>query len=101
MKTTWYWTVRHISRALYDMRWRAACWWLRQRVDFLEWRMRLDTLLPVATPEPVPVRQGGRDDPYGRCKSIWGEDHASRSVTCPNATTGGRMPCIVHVAIAR
>jgi hypothetical protein len=60
MKTTIYWTMQHSRRAVHDFRFRATCWWLRQHVEFLEWRLRLDALnSPVPSdPTPMVVRQG-------------------------------------------
>lgn len=41
MATTIYWTWEHIRLGTREMRWRAACWWLGQQVEFLDWRLRL------------------------------------------------------------
>jgi hypothetical protein len=62
MKTTIYWAVQHSSRALHEFRFRATCWWLSQQVEFLEWQMRLETLMPSVQSDsmPSPVERGGR-----------------------------------------
>ena len=36
------WTTLHSRRVAHDFRFRGACWWLRQQVEFLDWRMRLE-----------------------------------------------------------
>ncbi len=61
MKTTIYWTMQHSRRAVQEFRFRATCWWLGQQVEFLEWRLRLDALIPPAQSNPAPtsVEQGG------------------------------------------
>jgi hypothetical protein len=58
MKSTIYWTVQHIRRATYDLRFQARCWWLSQQVEFLGWRLRLDVLMPPAQSDPVPTSAG-------------------------------------------
>ena len=62
MKTTIYWTMQHSLRALHECRFRATCWWLSQQVEFLEWRLKLDAVIPPAppTPAPTPVGPGAR-----------------------------------------
>jgi hypothetical protein len=58
MKTTIYWAMRHGCRAMHELRFRATCWWLSQQVEFLEWRMRREVLMPTAEPNPVPTLVG-------------------------------------------
>ncbi len=62
MKTAIYWAVQHSDRALHEFRFRATCWWLSQQVEFLEWQMRLETLIPPVQSDPTqsPVERGGR-----------------------------------------
>lgn len=62
MKTTIYWTGRHIQRAAQDVRLTAKLWWLNQQVDFFNWRLQLEALLPTPrlTHALQPMRQGGR-----------------------------------------
>jgi hypothetical protein len=62
MKAKIYWTAQHMTRGIHDLRFAATCWWLSQRVDFLQWRWRLDGLMPQLQPVPAPVRveQGNR-----------------------------------------
>lgn len=62
MKTTIYWAMHHSRRALHEFRFRATCWWLSQQVEFLEWRMRQEALMPAAELKLVPtsVGQGGQ-----------------------------------------
>ncbi len=62
MKTMLYWTIQHLRRAAHDIRFALSCWWLTQQVEFLEWRMRLEVLIPQTQAVPVPVlpEQGGR-----------------------------------------
>lgn len=62
MKTTIYWTMQHSLRALHECRFRATCWWLSQQVEFLEWRLKLDAVIPPApsTSAPTPVGPGAR-----------------------------------------
>ena len=55
MKTTIYWAIQHSRRTLHEFRFRAICWWLSQQVEFLEWRLRLDTLMPPAQSNPMPA----------------------------------------------
>ncbi|NOS80489.1 MAG: hypothetical protein E8D46_11715 [Nitrospira sp.] len=61
MKATIYWAMKHRRRALHEVRFRAACWWLGQQVEFLEWRLKLEAVAPPApsNPAPAPVGQGG------------------------------------------
>lgn len=49
MKATIYWTIQHLHRTRQELGFRAACWWLSQQVDFLEWRLQVEALL-----RPVP-----------------------------------------------
>jgi hypothetical protein len=58
MKTTIYWTVQHSRRVVYEFHFRATCWWLSQQVEFLEWRMRQEALIPTAKSKPVPTAVG-------------------------------------------
>jgi hypothetical protein len=62
MKTTIYWTMQHSRRSVYEFRFRVTCWWLSQQVEFLEWRLRLEALMPPArsNPTPTPVGQEGQ-----------------------------------------
>ena len=63
MKTTIYWTMQHSRRTVHNFRFRATCWWLRQQVEFLQWRMRLETLMPAAYSDPTPT-SAGQGGPY-------------------------------------
>jgi hypothetical protein len=58
MKTTIYWTIQHSCRAAHELRFRATCWWLSQQVEFLEWRLRLEALMPPAQSDPAPTSAG-------------------------------------------
>jgi len=58
MKTTIYWTIQHSRLAVHEFRLRATCWWLSQQVEFLEWRMRQEALIPTAKSKPVPTAVG-------------------------------------------
>ena len=62
MKTTIYWTIQHSRRAAHELRFRATCWWLSKQVEFLEWRLRLEALIPPAQSDPTPrsAGQGGQ-----------------------------------------
>ena len=53
MKTTIYWTTQHSRRVVHDVRFRATCWWLRQQVEFLDWRMRLHAPNPLPHSDPM------------------------------------------------
>jgi hypothetical protein len=53
MKTTIDWAAQQSRRAVDDFRFRASCWWLRQQVEFLDWRMRLDGPNPLPHSEPA------------------------------------------------
>ena len=58
MKTTIYWTMQHSRHAVHNLRFRATCWWLRQHVEFLEWRLRLNAVDPPAPSDPTPMAVG-------------------------------------------
>ena len=60
MKTTIYWTIQHSRLAVHEFRLRATCWWLSQQVEFLEWRLRLEALMPPAQSDPAPTSAGQR-----------------------------------------
>jgi hypothetical protein len=61
MKTTIYWTIQHSRRALHEFCFRATCWWLSQQVECLEWRLKLETVMPSApsSPKLVPIGRAG------------------------------------------
>jgi len=58
MKTTIYWAMQHSRCAVHEFRFRTTCWWLSQQVEFLEWRMRREALMPTAESNPVPTLVG-------------------------------------------
>ena len=60
MKTTIYWTMQHSRRALHELRLRLTYWWLTQRVEFLEWRLKLEAEMPPAPSSPKLVLAGQR-----------------------------------------
>ncbi len=62
MKAKFYWALQHLTSGMHELRFAASCWWLSQQVDFLEWRWKLDALMPHPQPIPAPVRaeQRGR-----------------------------------------
>ena len=60
MKTTIYWTIQHSRAAMHEFRFRATCWWLSQQVEFLEWRLRLEAVMPPAQSDPTPTLVGQR-----------------------------------------
>lgn len=60
MKTQLYWTIQHLRREMHDLRFAAACWWLSQRVDFLEWCWHLEALMPQLIPVSVRTQQRSR-----------------------------------------
>ena len=63
MKTTIYWATQHSRRVVHDFLFRATCWWIRQQVEVLDWRMRLDVPIPPPHSEPTPT-SAGHGDPY-------------------------------------
>jgi hypothetical protein len=60
MKARLYWTIRHMNRRMHDLRFAASCWWLSHRVDFLEWRRRLDQLMPQPILVSIRTQQRSR-----------------------------------------
>jgi hypothetical protein len=62
MKRTIDWATQHSCRVVHDFRFRASCWWLRQQVEFLDWRMRLDA--PTGLIHVCP------DDREGGCHAL-------------------------------
>ena len=64
MQARIYWAIRHSVRAVHELRFHIRCWGLRRQISFLEWRLRLESLMPAAPTDAAhrPVRQGG---PYG------------------------------------
>jgi hypothetical protein len=58
MKMTIYWTKQHSRRAVHEFRFRAACCWLSQEVEFLGWRLQLEVLMPSVPSDPVPTSDG-------------------------------------------
>jgi hypothetical protein len=61
MKTTIYWAIQHSRCAVNEFRFRAACWWINQQVEFLEWRLRLEATMPSAQSVPAPASVGQED----------------------------------------
>lgn len=62
MKAKAYWAAQHIKQRARDFRFAITCWWLSQRVDFLEWQWRLDALIVQAQPirAQITTTQGSR-----------------------------------------
>jgi len=40
MKTMLFWLNHHSRTAWRELRFRTACWWLNERVEFAAWRLR-------------------------------------------------------------
>ena len=72
MKTTIYWAIQHSNRALHEFRFRATCWWLSQQVEFLEWQLRLEPLMPSAQSDLVPSPAEQRNQ-YALSQCILGD----------------------------
>jgi len=60
MRTWFYWMIQHTGQALRVMRFRAACWWLSRQVEFLQWRLHLESAMASRELQPIgsPVRGG-------------------------------------------
>ena len=58
MKTTIYWTMQHSRRAVHEFRFRATCWWLSQQVEFLEWWLRQESVMPSVQSKSTPTSVG-------------------------------------------
>jgi hypothetical protein len=58
MNTAIYWAMLHSHRAADELRFRAACWWLSQQVEFLEWLLRLEVLMPHTRSNPTQISDG-------------------------------------------
>lgn len=58
MKTRMYWARQHVRRAMRETRHSFNCWWLSQRVEFLEWRLGFDVLDPQPHPASVSRKYG-------------------------------------------
>ena len=54
MKTTIYWAMQHSRYAVNEFCFRVTCWWLNQQVEFLEWRLRWEAMIPFAQSVPTP-----------------------------------------------
>lgn len=61
MKTTIYWTLQHIRQVAHEIRFRAACWWLSQQVEFLDWRLRLEYAMSSMQTHPMTSSVGRRE----------------------------------------
>ena len=53
MTTTIYWMLEHIRQGVREMRFRAACWWLSQQVELLDWRLRLESTMSSMQSHPM------------------------------------------------
>ncbi len=61
MKTTIYWTLRHIRQTVREICFRAACWWLCQQLEFLAWRLRLESSMPSMASHSIASSVGRRE----------------------------------------
>ncbi|ALA60409.1 hypothetical protein [Nitrospira moscoviensis] len=57
MKTQLHWAIHHAGQAIRAFRFRAAWWWLSQRVEFATWRVRLEETVPAAGPATRRMRR--------------------------------------------
>lgn len=71
MKTTIYWAIQHCCSVVLEFRFRVACWWLSQHVEFLEWRLKLEGMLSPAytltdgiNPSPVALVPATNPNPF-------------------------------------
>ena len=60
MRTWFYWRIQHTDQAVRVMRFYAACWWLSRQVEFLQWRLYLESAMASRELQPIvlPVREG-------------------------------------------
>lgn len=55
MQTTIYWAMQHGRYAVNEFRFRVTCWWLTQQVEFLEWRLGWEAIMPPSESLPAPT----------------------------------------------
>jgi len=55
-----FWFGQHLKQAARDTKFAAKCWWLSQRVDFLEWRWQIDGRLSQPQSAAVPIQMQSR-----------------------------------------
>jgi len=53
MRTWFYWRIQHTDQAVSVMRFHAACWWLSRQVEFLQWRLHLDSAMASRNFSPL------------------------------------------------
>lgn len=53
-----YWASQHVCLAMRETRFSFHCWWLSQRLEFLEWRLGFDVLAPQPHSVPVSPKYG-------------------------------------------
>ena len=61
MNASLYWTMQHARDAWQEFRFRAQCWWLRQEIALLDWRLCLRAIPPHSERlhrHPWSIRQG-------------------------------------------
>ena len=75
MKTAIYGAGQHSGRVVHDVRFRATCRWLRQQLEFLDWRLRLDAPSPLPHSELAPHltelrRAGSKRGTYSYARAL-------------------------------
>lgn len=46
MNATIYWTTQRMRQRAQEFRWATRLWWLKQQVEYVGWRYRVEALLP-------------------------------------------------------
>lgn len=49
MNATIYWTRHRLRQRRSELSWTLRLWWLKQEIDFLGWRWRMESRLPETT----------------------------------------------------
>ena len=60
MGTTIYWAIRHMQQVKQGCQFRAKCWWLRQEVEFVEWRLHYGMTSQPPCRTPLLATEAGR-----------------------------------------
>ena len=77
MKAKVYWMVQHMKGRWQMAPLRLRIWWLKQRVNCLEWRLRLEVPVPLAQADPPPP---ARREGYGHSGYPSGTESGARAV---------------------